>query len=141
MSVIIFSNLIKLSKYSDEYYYHYSLGFNINKILPILEFLLITETHIILTEDSVPLFGFSIPLFLFGSKFPVFVWSCDSLVFLFAFSNFLSHSSGISSGMKEALGIGDRQVRTRVHHFPIFKGNRQNKYRRNFLTACLQLLE
>ena len=45
------------------------------------------------------------------------------------------------AGMKEALGIGDRQVRTRVHQFPIFKENRQNKYRRNFLTACLQLLE
>ena len=25
--------------------------------------------------------------------------------------------------------IGDRQVHTRVHHFPIFKKNRQNKYR------------
>ena len=44
------------------------------------------------------------------------------------------------AGMKEALGIGDRQVRTRVHQFPIFKENRQNKYR-NILTACLQLLE
>ena len=45
------------------------------------------------------------------------------------------------AGMKEALGIGDRQVLTRVHQFPIFRENRQNKYRRNFLTACLQLLE
>ena len=35
--------------------------------------------------------------------------------------------------MKEALGIGDRHVRTRVHQFPIFKDNRQNKYRMNFL--------
>ena len=38
------------------------------------------------------------------------------------------------AGMKEALCIGDRQVRRRVHQFSIFKGNRQNKYRRNFLT-------
>ena len=38
------------------------------------------------------------------------------------------------AGMKEALGIGDRQVHTGVHQFPIFKENRQNKYRRNFLT-------
>ena len=37
------------------------------------------------------------------------------------------------AGMKEALGIGDRQVRTGVRQFSIFKGNRQNKYRRNFL--------
>ena len=44
------------------------------------------------------------------------------------------------AGMNEALGIGDRHVRTRVHQFPIFKENRQNKYR-NILTACLQLLE
>ena len=36
--------------------------------------------------------------------------------------------------MKEALGIGDRQVHTKVHQFPIFKENRQNKYRRNFLS-------
>ena len=32
------------------------------------------------------------------------------------------------AGMKESIGIGGRQVRTRAHQFPIFKENRQNKY-------------
>ena len=40
----------------------------------------------------------------------------------------------LQTKLKEALDIGDRQVPTMVHQFPIFKENRQNKYRRNFLS-------
>ena len=36
--------------------------------------------------------------------------------------------------MKEELGIGDGQICVSVHRFPIFKENRQNTYRRHFIT-------
>ena len=36
--------------------------------------------------------------------------------------------SNRKAGMKEALGMGDRQVLTRFHQFPIFNENQQNKY-------------
>ena len=37
------------------------------------------------------------------------------------------------AGIKEGRGIWDRLVRTRFDQFPIFRENRQHKYRTNFL--------